>query len=283
MILPFVRELFADVEKSPEFQRAASQVKGGTGRIRVSGLTPSARALHYALLLKATLKPLVIVVPSNRAAEELLPVVQAFCELTGAAHADAVVMLPAYDVLPYENLSPHPELQEARAAALWKIVSGTARIVIAPFVATAMHYRPAEFYFDLTKVINRGNSVDSDELRGHLNTSGYSSVDVVEMPGEYALRGGIFDIYPPETESPVRIELFGDDVESIRSFDPNTQRSAGAVDEVVLLPLSDTPVREDILAGACRGRHRISRLGILRGRYRRPAHLRSAAQCGRPA
>ena len=247
MILPFVRELFADVEKLPEFQRAASQIKSGAGRIRVSGLTPSARALHYALLLKTTLKPLIVVVNSNRAAEELLPVVQAFCELTGAAHADAVVMLPAYDVLPYENLSPHPEIQEARAAALWKIVSGTARIVIAPFVATAMHYRPAEFYFDLTKVINRGNSVDSDELRGQLNTSGYSAVDVVEMPGEYALRGGILDIYPPETESPVRIELFGDEVESIRHFDPNTQRSAGAVDEVVLLPLSDTPVREDIL------------------------------------
>jgi transcription-repair coupling factor (superfamily II helicase) len=247
MILPFVRELFADVEKSPEFQRAASQVKSGAGRIRVSGLTPSARALHYALLAKVILKPLVVVVPSNRAAEELVPVVQAFCELTGSAHSDAVVMLPAYDVLPYENLSPHPEIQEARAAALWKIVSGSARIVIAPFVATAMHYRPAEFYFDLTKVINRGNSVDSDVLRGHLNTSGYSAVDVVEMPGEYALRGGILDIYPPESEYPVRIELFGDEVESIRKFDPETQRSAGALDEVVLLPLSDTPVREDIL------------------------------------
>ncbi|HEY3930413.1 MAG TPA: transcription-repair coupling factor [Candidatus Koribacter sp.] len=247
MILPFVRELFADVEKAPDFQRAASQVKSGTGRIRVSGLTPNARALHYALLLKATLKPLIIVVNNNRAAEELLPIVQAFCDLTGAAHPDAVVMLPAYDVLPYENLSPHAEIQEARAAALWKIVSGAARIVIAPFVATAMHYRPAEFYFDLTKVINRGNSVDADELRGVLNTSGYSAVDVVEMPGEYALRGGILDIYPPETESPVRIELFGDEVESIRRFDTETQRSAAALDEVVLLPLSDTPVREDIL------------------------------------
>ena len=125
---------------------------------------PGARALHYALLHKITLKPLLIVVHSNRAAEELLPVVQAFCDLTGAAHTDSVVMLPAYDVLPYENLSPHPEIQEARAAALWKIVSGTARIVIAPFVATAMHYRPAEFYFDLTKVINRGNTLDPDEL-----------------------------------------------------------------------------------------------------------------------
>ncbi len=247
MILPFVRELFADVEKYPDFQRAASQVKGGTGRIRVSGLTPSARALHYALLHKTTLKTLLIVVHSNRAAEELLPVVQAFCDLTGAAHSDSVVMLPAYDVLPYENLSPHPEIQEARAAALWKIVSGTARIVIAPFVATAMHYRPAEFYFDLTKVVNRGNTLDSDELRGHLNTSGYSAVDVVEMPGEYALRGGILDVYPPESENPVRVELFGDEVESIRKFDPQTQRSAAAVDEAVLLPLSDTPVREDIL------------------------------------
>ncbi len=247
MILPFVRELFADVETSPDFHRAATQVKSGTGRIRVSGLTPTARALHYALLLKATLKPLIIVVPSNRVAEELLPIVQAFCDLTGAAHPDSVVTLPAYDVLPYEKLSPHPEIQEERAAALWKIVSGVARIIIAPFVATAMHYRPAEFYFDLTKVINRGNSLDSDELRGHLNTSGYSAVDVVEMPGEYALRGGIFDIYPPESEGPVRIELFGDEVESIRRFDPETQRSAAAVDEVVLLPLSDTPVREDVL------------------------------------
>ena len=247
MILPFVRELFADVEKLPDFQRAATQVKSGTGRIRVTGLTPGARALHYALFLKSTLKPLVIVVSSNRAAEELLPVVQAYADLTGAAHPEDVVMLPAYDVLPYENLSPHPEIQEARAAALWKIVSGSARIVIVPFVATAMHYRASEFYFDSTKVINRGNSVDSDELRGHLNTSGYNAVDVVEMPGEYALRGGILDIYPPETDSPVRIELFGDEVESIRKFDPQTQRSAAALDEIVLLPLSDTPVREDIL------------------------------------
>ncbi len=77
MILPFVRELFADVEKSPEFQRAATQVKSGAGRIRVSGLTPSARALHYALFAKATHQPLIVVVPSNRAAEELLPIVQA--------------------------------------------------------------------------------------------------------------------------------------------------------------------------------------------------------------
>ena len=84
-------------------------------------------------------------------------------------------------------------------------------------------------------------------MRGHLNTSGYSAVDVVEMPGEYALRGGILDVYPPESETPVRVELFGDEVESIRKFDPQTQRSAVAVDEIVLLPLSDTPVREDVL------------------------------------
>ncbi len=247
MILPFVRELFADVEAVPAFQRAATQGKSGTGRIRVSGLTPIARALHYALLSRSSGKPLLVLVSSNRTAEELLPVVQAFCELTDAAKPETVVTLPAYDVLPFESLSPHPEIQEARAAALWKIVSGTARIVIAPFAASTMHYRAPEFYFDLTKVLNRGNSVDPEQLRGHLNTVGYHPVDVVEMPGEFAFRGGILDVYPPESEHPFRIELFGDEVESIRKFDPATQRSAGASDEVVLLPLSDTPVREETL------------------------------------
>ena len=95
MILPFVREFFADVEKVPAFARAVTQVKGGTGRIRVSGLTPTGKALFYSTLQRATARPLVVVVADNRAAEELLPVVRAFCELTTTADPDSVVSLPA--------------------------------------------------------------------------------------------------------------------------------------------------------------------------------------------
>src|SRR5271169_4046457 len=138
MILPFVREIFADVEKSPAFVRAVAQIKGGAGRIRVSGLTPTGKALFYALLQHATGKPLVIVVPDNSTVEELLPVVRSLGELTGSVSPDEVVGLPAYDVLPFENQSPHPEIQEARATALWKISTGAVHVVVTPFTAAGM-------------------------------------------------------------------------------------------------------------------------------------------------
>ena len=248
MVLPFVRELFADVEKSPEIARAAPHLRAGAGRIRVSGLTPTAKALYAALLHRAAGVPLILVVSDNRAAETVLPVLQAFCELTGAADPAAVVNLPCYDVLPYENLSPHPEIQEQRAIALWKMATGAASIVVTPVCATAMRMRPPDFYAGLARVIRRGEEIDTEHLIEHLNTVGYIAVDVVEMPGQYALRGGILDVYPPDADRPLRVEFFGDEVESIRRFDPATQRSQNPADEAVLLPLTETPVTEELLA-----------------------------------
>ncbi len=247
MVLPFVRELFADVEKLPALARAASHLKSGAGRISVSGLTPTAKALALPLLHRAAGRPLLVVVSDNHAAEESLPVVQAFCELTGAAAGDSVVYVPAYDLLPFENLSPHPDIQEARATALWKIVTGAASIVIAPVAATAMRLRPAEYYAGLARVVRRADTLETDGLSHQLNTVGYAQTDVVEMPGEYALRGGILDVYSPEGDRPVRIEFFGDEVDSIRKFDPATQRSSAPVEEAALLPLTDTPVSEAVL------------------------------------
>ncbi len=75
--------------------------------------------------------------------------------------------------------------------------------------------------------------IDPERLIEHLRIVGYNQVDVVEMPGEFAHRGGLLDVYPPEPDRPVRIEFFGDEVESIRKFDPETQRSAAVTDEVV--------------------------------------------------
>jgi transcription-repair coupling factor (superfamily II helicase) len=247
MVLPFVRELFADVEKMPAFGRVATHLKSDAGRISVSGLTPTAKALLLALAHRAAARPLMVIVPDNRAADELIPTVQAFCELTGAASPDSVVSLPCYDVLPFENLSPHPEIQEQRASALWKISTGLASIVIAPVSATFMRMRPAEFYADLARIIRRGDTLDPEALIERLNTVGYVPVDVVEMPAQYALRGGILDVYSPEADRPVRIEFFGDEVESIRKFEPASQRSSTPVDEAALLPLSETPVTEEVL------------------------------------
>ncbi|MGA2964928.1 MAG: transcription-repair coupling factor [Terriglobales bacterium] len=247
MLLPFVREIFADVERLPAFTRAASHLRESAERIRVTGLSPAAKALILVLLRRAAERPFVFVVADNRAAEELLPVFCAFCELTGAADPDSVVSLPARDVLPFQSLSPHPEIQEERATALWKIATGRAAIVISPVTATTILLRSPEYYADLAKILRRGETFDLEKLLEHLNTVGYNSADVVEMPGQYAARGGILDVYSPEADRPVRIEFFGDEIESMRKFDPASQRSSNPVDEVVLLPLTETPVTEELL------------------------------------
>src|SRR5215475_8407925 len=129
MILPFVRELFADVENSPILARAVAHTKGGAGRLRVSGLTPPAKALFSVLLQRSSTRPLVLVVCDNRAIDDLTPVLRSFADLTGSLPSESIVSLPAYDVLPFESQSPHAEIQEQRAASLWKMATGAASIV----------------------------------------------------------------------------------------------------------------------------------------------------------
>ena len=248
MQLPFVREVFADVETLPAFRRAASHLKEGTGRIRLSGLTPTAKAVLIAMLQQASRRPVIVIVPDNKTAEDLAPLLRSLAELTTTADPETIVELPARDVLPFQNQSAHPEIQEARAAALWRISTGAASIVIAPLTSALARLQDATYYADLARILRRGETVDTEPLLQHLNSVGYTPADIVEMPGEYALRGGILDVYPPEAERPLRIELFGDEVESIRKFDPATQRSAGSVDEINLLPLTETPLTEQLLA-----------------------------------
>jgi transcription-repair coupling factor (superfamily II helicase) len=247
MVLPFVRDLFADVEKLPAFTRVVSHLRENTGRIRVSGPNAPTKALLISELQRVLDRPLILVTRNNEAADELLPVIQAFSELVGGASADAIVSLLSRDVLPFQNLSPHPEIQEQRAIALWKIATGAASIIIAPVAATVLRLRSSEYYADLARTLRRGESFDTNLLIEHLNSVGYNSTDVVEMPGEYALRGGILDVYSPDADRPVRVEFFGDEVESIRKFDPGTQRSSSPADEAVLLPFSETPVTEQLL------------------------------------
>src|ERR1019366_86036 len=143
-------------------------------RIRVSGLSPTAKALLLVLLRRHADRQLIVVVNDNRAVEDFVPVLRGFCELTSACDPEAVVALPGRDVLPFQNLSPHPELQEERATALWKIATGKAAIVISPVTATTILLRSPEYYADLARVLPRGEIFDLEKLLEHLNTVGYS-------------------------------------------------------------------------------------------------------------
>src|SRR6201998_3321049 len=179
MALPFVRELFVDVENLPAFLRVASRLREGTGRVSVSGLTPTAKALLLVLLQKAAGRPLIVVVSDNRAAEDLVPVLQGFAELTSSLEPNSIVTLPTRDVLPFQNLSPHPEIQEERATALWKIATGAVSIVVAPIAAATIRLASARELQELARTIRRGETIDTEPLLQHLNTVGYESTDVV--------------------------------------------------------------------------------------------------------
>ncbi len=248
MILPFVREIFAELEHSSAFDRVQRHLSLGTGRRRVSGLTATARSLYLPLMARAAPHPVMVVVADNKAAEALELALRAGCALTGAVDPARVVRLPAHDVLPFENLSPHPDVQEQRAAALWKLSTGAVSILIAPVEAAALKLFDRDYYAGLAVTLRRGEEIDIEVLTSHLASVGYTQMDLVEMPGQFTRRGGILDVYSPESDRPVRIELFGDEIETIRKFDPETQRSQSGLDEAQLLPLTETPVTERLLA-----------------------------------
>lgn len=247
MILPFVRETIAELEHTEPFERVRRHLSSGSGRRRVSGLTATARALYLPLMVRATDAPVLLLVSDNKAAEALQQALNAACDLTGALKPEEVLRLPAHDVLPFENLSPHAEIQEGRAATLWKICSGHARVVIAPLEAACMRLFARDYYAGLALELKRGEEYDTEMLLAHLLEVGYTRVDVVEMPGQVTLRGGIMDVYSPEMDRPVRIDFFGDEIESMRKFDPETQRSQSPTDEITLLPLTETPVTDKLL------------------------------------
>ncbi len=248
MILPFVREIFAELEHSPEFERVGRHLSLAAGRRRVSGLTSTARALYLPLMARAARLPAVVVVADNKAAEALEPLLKAGCELTGAINPAQVVRLPAHDVLPFENLSPHPGVQEQRATALYKLATGAVSILIAPVEAVALRLFDRDYYAALAVTLRRGEEIDIEVLTAHLASTGYTQMDLVEMPGQFTRRGGILDVYSPEADRPVRIEFFGDEIDTIRKFDPETQRSQSSLDEAQILPLTETPVTERLLA-----------------------------------
>jgi transcription-repair coupling factor (superfamily II helicase) len=248
MILPFVRDLVADLKTSAAFERVRRHLESGQGRRRISGLTFTGRALYLPYFAQSHPGPALVLVADNKAAEALHQAVLAACDLTGALTAASVVRLPAHDVLPFESLSPHPEIQETRAAALWKITTGVAKLVIAPMEAACGKLFGADFYSSLALRLKVGEEYLPDMLVEHLLSVGYTKVDVVEMPGQLSLRGGILDAYSPESDRPVRIDFFGDEIESIRRFDPETQRSQSTLDSALLLPLTEIPVTERVLA-----------------------------------
>ena len=250
MLLPSIAELLARVVHHPALEEALDSVRRGAGPTRLAGLTDPAKALGVAHFAAALRRPVVLLVESNQRAEALAEPLRFFYRALAGKPASQVAVLPALDALPWQNLSPHPEILETRAVALWRFASGQAQLVVAPVAAAQMRLREPEFYCVLARSLARDEDVSLEELVAHLSSVGYERHEMVEMPGQFAVRGGIVDVFSPESPRPVRLELLGDTVESLREFDPGTQRSVGPVERVTLLPLTEFPRRSELVERA---------------------------------
>ena len=154
---------------------------------------------------------------------------------------DTAVFLPDWETLPYERFSPHQDLVSERLSALWQIKSGTADVLFVP-VATAMQkLPPVPFLVGRTFWLKTGQTLDIGRLKTDLVDAGYNHVSHVVAAGEFAVRGGIVDLFPMGSEMPYRIDLFDDEIDSIKTFDTDTQRTISPVSEIRLLPAHEFP------------------------------------------
>src|SRR5512143_3300849 len=248
---PSVRDLFQTLARHEAFQHLVSSIlRHEPGPFSLAGLTPTAKALYTVLLWQVSERPLIVLADGNQRAEVLAELTGTFFDLLiGRPEVGRPALLPALDVLPGQRLSPHNEIAEQRAIGLWRMSSGTAPITIAPAASALLRTHDPDYYRRLALAIRTGEELPLETLEAHLRSIGYERRDPVEMVGEYSIRGGILDVFGAESERPLRIEFFGDDVESIRRFDVESQRSILKISEAEVLPLLEQPRHGDAFPG----------------------------------
>jgi transcription-repair coupling factor (superfamily II helicase) len=152
--------------------------------------------------------------------------------------------LPDWETLPYDAFSPHQDLVSERLATLYEITSGQCDVLLVPASTALLRMAPPAFLAGYTFFFKQNETLNEAQLKAQLTLAGYSHVSQVMSPGEYSVRGGLIDLFPMGSALPYRLDLFGDTIETIRTFDPDTQRSVYPVSEVRLLPGREFPMDE---------------------------------------
>ena len=154
---------------------------------------------------------------------------------------DNALFLPDWETLPYERFSPHQDLVSERLSVLWQLKNGLADALFVPVSTAMQRLAPAPFLLGRTFWLKTGQRLDIAALRQNLVEAGYSAVSNVVAGGEFAVRGGIVDLFPTGSDTPYRIDLFDDEIDSIKTFDPDSQRTIAPVSEIRLLPAHEFP------------------------------------------
>jgi transcription-repair coupling factor (superfamily II helicase) len=220
---------------------AAGRLGLGAPGKGVSGLTPAAKALFAAAA--AGRDRVVLVAPTDADVEQLTSDARFFlAALEGVSDSDAahaVVPFPSHEIDPYRGLSPHFDIASARARTLHALSTGGARLVIASAAALLPKLSSPARFKATGFTLRSGDEISPTELGDRLTEAGYTRQDPTDEPGEFSVRGGVVDFYAAGARQPIRLEFVGDTIESLRTYDPGTQRSIEPIDQAQIVPLQE--------------------------------------------
>jgi transcription-repair coupling factor (superfamily II helicase) len=233
------------ITESLEYRQLLTELRNNARVISIRGLVAgSARALAVAALQRETGKTFAVVSQSTRDLEPWERDLRFwYCALSGKKRCDdEILVLPASESDPYAGVSPHAQTLEKRALSLWSLRQHSPDIVLLTARALARRTVSPEVIEQAGAVLKRDEDHSPEELVEKLLATGYMREDPVGAIGEFSIRGGILDVWPPGREAPVRLEFFGDTIDSLREFDPETQLSTGQLIEVEVPPMHELAV-----------------------------------------
>ncbi|ELR67552.1 Transcription-repair coupling factor [Photobacterium marinum] len=210
--------------------------KQGENRF-IGNVSGAALALSVAELSQSHQGPVLAVVPDTQTALRLQPEITQFTDVE-------VNVFPDWETLPYDSFSPHQDIISERLSRLYRLPTQKDGIILVPISTLLQRLTPREFIHQHALIVSNGDRLSLDKLRLQLEASGYRHVDQVMEHGEYASRGSLLDLFPMGSDQPYRIDFFDDEVDSIRQFEPETQRSTGEIDNIHLLPAHEFPTNE---------------------------------------
>ena len=213
----------------------------------ITGLAGAEKALVTAEISRLYSGPLVVVLPTMKEVDTFLGDLSLF---TGVPPEETAALFPPYNILPYKSVSYHAETSAKRIRTLYAMLEGRMPKIVVTTVDTLMQRLiPREEMNDYADLLMVNEEVDRQELIANLVAGGYVRTSIVEDPGDFSVRGGIIDFFSPYHDDPVRVEFFGDVVDSIRLFSASNQRRKGSISEAVVLPARETILRREALEG----------------------------------
>ena len=243
MVLP---EFKISEEMAPELEEIVRRLEKNKTEVSVQGVGNSALSYLLASMRREIMRPYLIICPSQEGAEGL------YDDLRTLSNDD-VCLFPAWEVLPYEDISPHHQIVSERLVVLNKLLSGEAAIVVTWIRTLQQNIIPPDVLRDSYIPLKVGQTVSLNDIQEKLVEGGYRRVGLTEERGDFSARGGIIDVYSTSYQEPLRIELFGDEVESIRFFDLGSQRTLRSVEEIVILPRRELPLNKGHIERGLKG------------------------------